>query len=277
MKRFGLSQFSALALKHREELAAHALFNQLETLEDLRRFTESHVFAVWDYMCVLKRLQQLLTCVTVPWAPSLSPRAARVINQAVLHQESGIDPGGAPASHFETYHRSMREIGADTTHIDAVITSIEQGSGFRAELAPEPARSFASNTFRLIERGKVHELAAALCFGREESVPDGLRTLLEVLDEPLPGSYPAPDCYRDGLLGANEGEHTPLALSLLHELCGEDAEKWRDAAVAVDGAVAARLSLWDGIHAKIRRTRSGVRSMLALRDTVPPPLLVGQK
>jgi hypothetical protein len=276
MKRFGLSQFSALALKHREELAAHALFSQLETLEDLRRFMESHVFAVWDYMCVLKRLQQLLTCVTVPWVPPLSARAARVINQAVLHQESGIDPLGAPASHFQTYHRAMREIGADTTHIDAVITCVEQGCGFRAELAPEPARSFAGHTFRLLERGKLHELAAALCFGREESIPEGLRALVELLDEPLPGSYPPADCYRDGLLGANEGEHTPLALSLLHELCGDDAEKWRDAAVAVDGAVAARLSLWDGIHAKIRRTRSGVRSTLAL-DEMVAPLLVGQK
>jgi hypothetical protein len=270
MKRFGLSQFSALALKHREELAAHALFAELETLEDLRRFTESHVFAVWDFMCLLKRLQQALTCVTVPWVPPLSARAARVVNQAVLHQESGIDPRGAPASHFQSYHRAMREIGADTSHIDAVITSVEQGSGFRAELTPEPARSFVASTFRLLERGKIHELAAALCFGREETVPAGLRAVIDLLDEPLPGSYPPADCYRDGLLSASEGEHTPLALSLMHELCGDDAEKWRDAAVAVDGAVAARLTLWDGIHTKIRRTRSGVRSTLALDDMMQP-------
>jgi DUF3050 family protein len=272
MKRFGLAQFSAIAIKRRDELAAHALYRELETREDLRRFMESHVFAVWDFMSLLKRLQQALTCVTVPWVPPLSPRVTRFVNQAVLNEESGIDSTGTYASHFQVYHRAMRDIGADTTHIDAVIASVEQGSGFRAELTPEPARSFVLNTFRLLERGKIHEIAAAFAFGREDIVPEPFRALIESLDAAQPGLYQHVHYYLDGHIGGSEPEHTPVALTMLHDLCGDDAEKWRDAAVAVDSAVAARLSLWDGIQTRIRRARSGVRSSLRLEEMVAPML-----
>jgi hypothetical protein len=272
MKRFGLSQFSAIAVKRREDLAAHALYRELDTLEDLRRFMESHVFALWDFMSLLKRLQQAFTCVTLPWVPPLSPRVARIVNQAVTNEESGVDATGAYASRFQVYHRLMRDIGADTTHIDAVIANVEQGGGFRAELTPEPARSFVSNTFRLLERGKVHEIAAAFAFGREDSLPDGFHELLEALDATQPGLHDKARYFLDGQIGGGDAEHTPLALAMLHDLCGDDAEKWRDAAVAVDSAVAARLSLWDGIHARIRRARSGVRRGLRLNDLVGPLL-----
>jgi DUF3050 family protein len=272
MKRFGLAQFSAIALRRRDDLGTHALYRELETLEDLRRFMESHVFALWDFMSLLKRLQQALTCVTVPWVPPLSPRAARLVNQAVLHEESGVDTAGACASRFQVYHRLMRDIGADTTHIDAVIASVEQGSGFRAELTPEPARSFVINTFRVLERSKIHEIAAAATFGREDALPEGFRRLLESLDAAHSGLFAHARYYLDGHIGTTEADHTATALTLLHELCGEDAEKWRDAAVAVDSAVAARLSLWDGIQTRIRRARSGVRSSQTLDEMVAPML-----
>ena len=49
----------------RQTLLAHRLYPAISTTEHLALFMEYHVFAVWDFMSLLKALQMRLPCVGV--------------------------------------------------------------------------------------------------------------------------------------------------------------------------------------------------------------------
>jgi hypothetical protein len=92
----------------RKRVVTHRLYDSLNTYCAIVTFMEHHVFAVWDFMSLLKSLQRCLTCVTVPWVPIGATGSRRLINEIVLAEESDERLGGY-ASHFEWYLTAMAE------------------------------------------------------------------------------------------------------------------------------------------------------------------------
>jgi hypothetical protein len=235
-------------------LAEHRLYRSFRTVEDLRLFMQSHVFAVWDFMSLLKTLQRGLTSVDVPWLPSEFPRSRRLVNEIVLGEESDVYEGRA-ASHFEIYLEAMRLAGASTAAIDAMLAGIRAGKEWQDALAQSGAsagaQAFVAVTFRRIERGQLHATAAAFTFGREDLIPDMFRGFIRDQDQRLQGRLALFRWYLDRHIEVDGDEHGPMALEMIAELCGEDEARWREATEAAVEAVEARIALWDAIANEI--------------------------
>ena len=111
----------------RAKLISHPLYQTLDSKEKLITFMEDHVFAVWDFMSLIKALQRNLTCVNVPWTPNSNNFSGKLVNEIVLAEESDVDPENNPKSHFELYLDSMNLIGAKTSLINEFVNEINNG------------------------------------------------------------------------------------------------------------------------------------------------------
>ncbi|MEU3611080.1 DUF3050 domain-containing protein [Streptomyces sp. NPDC006872] len=231
----------------RKEVTAHPIYQRIEGREDMAVFLTHHVFAVWDFMSLLKSLQRDLTCVDVPWVPRGSAVSRRLINDIVLVEESDA-LGGGFTSHFELYRAGMDEAGADTTRIDTFLALIGEGhdlpSALRVAQVPAAAAEFVRTTFGIIADRPLHARAAAFAFSREDLIPDMFDQVIkkEGTDRfPLFCDYLARHIEVDG------EEHTPMAMQMVADLCGEDETRWREAVETATLALEARTRLWDGI------------------------------
>ncbi|GAA4027140.1 DUF3050 domain-containing protein [Hymenobacter glaciei] len=235
----------------RQQLLNNGLYQRLETLSDLRRFMEHHVFAVWDFMSLLKALQRDLTCVAVPWGPTPNPATRRLINEIVLGEESDVDPDGRPVSHFELYVQAMEECGANTAPIRRLVAAIAAGStvgqALTAAQVPASVREFVETTFDIINSGQPHAVAAAFTFGREDLIPAMFRQLVGELRARFPGQLDTFVYYLDRHIELDEEVHAPLAEQMVRELCGDDPTCWQECQQVAIRCLEARMVLWDGI------------------------------
>ncbi len=230
-----------------QALAAHPLYGRLQTIADIRIFMQSHVYAVWDFMSLLKSLQRTLTCVDLPWAPSPFPASRRFINEIVLGEESDLYQG-QPTSHFELYLQAMQQAGADTGPIRTMLHRLALGERDPwVGIAPSPAQAFVDSTFRTVRHGSPAAQAAAFAFGREDAIPAIFRALVRDLSRSSGGNLDTFLWYLERHIEVDGDDHGPLALQMVEDLCGHNPELWREATTAAEAALQARLTLWNGI------------------------------
>jgi Protein of unknown function (DUF3050) len=240
----------------RGRLDSHPLYGSLHSVEDLRAFMSSHVHSVWDFMTLIKYLQNAVAPAQWPWQPGADPTVQRFINELVLEEETdeaGPDHPGEFASHFQLYLGAMREIGADADTPQRFV-ELAARNGISAALdsglAPPPALAFNRSTFGFIASGKPHVVAAVLALGREHVIPAMFRAFLArmgVSEQQAPTFH----YYLKRHIHLDEDFHAPLSLRLLLGLCANDPKRIAEAREAAERAVEARIALWDGILATL--------------------------
>jgi hypothetical protein len=249
----GIERLEQAVADARDVVVSHPLYASLDSHEAIVTFMQHHVFAVWDFMSLLKSLQRNLTCVTVPWIPTGPTGSRRLINDIVMVEESD-ELGAGFISHFELYVNGMREAGADTGPVDKLIDLLRGGVEVRDALAragvPKPSVEFAETTWSIIESMPVHCQAAAFAFGREDLIPDMFTQVVAVNERSQRlGTFVD---YLERHIEVDGEQHTPMAMQMLADLCGEDEEKWQACAETVNTALAARARLWDSILEAIK-------------------------
>ena len=237
----------------RQQLTGHSLYANINSIEKLQIFMQYHVFAVWDFMSLLKTLQINLTCTTIPWMPSGSASSRYLINEIVTGEESDVDEDGKRTSHFEMYLDAMKQADAATEHIEEFISLLRAGSSVEEAIneakVNEAASTFVKNTFKTIQSGKLHVQAAVFTFGREDLIPGMFITFVDSLKNNSGQDLTKFIYYLQRHIEVDGDHHSLLGYEMTSELCGNDDEKWREATEAVKDALQSRLDLWGNINA----------------------------
>lgn len=238
----------------------HKIYHHIESLEDLRVFMQNHIFAVWDFMSLLKSLQNRLTCVSVPWVPQGDRLSRRLINDIVLTEESDIERGGGYISHFELYQAALDQVGADSSALNSFLGEILSGEPVPVAIenanAPLPAQAFVKTTWEIIETAETHSIAAAFTFGREDLIPDMFVPIVSELQKHSSDSASLFLDYLERHIQLDSEVHTPMAVRMLANLCGDDEKRWRQAEETAHIALHARVALWNGVVEQIDLARS---------------------
>ncbi|MDG1895166.1 MAG: DUF3050 domain-containing protein [Fuerstiella sp.] len=247
----GYHQLESRLVDLRRDLTNHEVYDRLSTIESLHVLMEQHVFAVWEFMLLLKALQRKLTCVDVPWRATAQSAACRLENEIVLAEESDLGPDGQPASHFELYLAAMKQVGADTRTINHFLHNLEANGGVQCALLstamPSATRNFVATTFEIIDSEDICQIASAFTFGREELLPSVFQQNVCWLNASTDGVLSGFEYYLDRDVELDGDEHGAKARHLMESLCGDDSQKWKAAEHAAVRSLEARKLMWDSI------------------------------
>lgn len=251
-----IQQINKSIQPQKDLLLQHPLYKKVKTLKDLQTFLENHVYAVWDFMSLLKALQAKLTCTTTPWYPTTNPQTRYLINEIVLAEESDLTIDGRRLSHYEIYMEAMEDCGANTAQINLFLSEINSLKNIfvaikTSHLHPK-IKDFLNFTFNVIEHGQAHEIAAAFTFGREDLIPKMFTSIIKSFQENLPNTDLSKLIYYfERHIELDADEHGPMAMQMIDELCENDPQKWKEVEEVSILSLEKRIGLWDAIEEHI--------------------------
>jgi hypothetical protein len=242
--------------EYKNQLLTHSLYEKVKTIEDLHCFLENHIYAVWDFMSLLKALQNKRTCTTTPWLPVGNPQVRYLINEIVVAEETDLAMDGTRQSHFEMYLDAMQQCGATTSVVSEFLENVKNTQNIfvsikQSNLHPN-VKAFLDFTFRVIEEGKAHKIAAAFTFGREDLIPSMFTEILKNFQS----NFPETDLskliyYFERHIELDADEHGPMAMQMISELCGSSETKWSEVEEVSVEALQKRIGLWDAIEEQV--------------------------
>lgn len=245
----------------KQQIIDHKVYSVIKDTDDLQLFMQYHIFAVWDFMSLLKALQNNLTCTSVPWFPVGDADTRHLINEIVVGEESDVDSFGNRKSHFELYLDAMQQCGADTASIEQFVTELKQSGNFESAYTlsqiPAEAKDFVNFTFEIINSKKDYLQSAIFTFGREDLIPDMFLAIIQDMYKEYPENISIFKYYLERHIEVDGDHHSNLALQMTSNLCGDNEAFWKEAEIATIRSLQQRIQLWDGVYKAILQ-RKGI-------------------
>lgn len=237
---------------YKKSLLQHPVYSSIKNIEHLRIFMQHHVFAVWDFMSLVKKLQSSITVVNTPWYAKGSADSRFFINEIVLGEECDVDENNNRISHFELYLNAMKKAEADTSEIELFYSNIQLQ--YPVSLCLElsvtksiAAKYFVANTFEIINSNNIAAVCGAFTFGREDLIPDMFQEVVDNIILINPSKLNTFKYYLQRHIQLDGEQHKHLAFKLISEVCGNNDFKWKEAKDAVIKSLEARIKLWDAV------------------------------
>jgi len=234
----------------KQKIAAHPLFaNKLEP-KQICKFMESHIFAVWGFMSILKSLQKMITPNNLPWIPNKNTNNGLVnfVNEIILCEESDYIEGIGYISHFEIYLLAMKNMGAKTDQLDK-LTSIIADKGYNEKYlddvdASDEVKSFLKHDMEVSMNGTLPEIVGAFTLGREKVIPNMFSYILPAIKETSTAKHLI--TYLERHIDIDGDRHGPLSMKLLDASC--DKNQLTLAYATAVKSLELRLLVWDKVH-----------------------------
>lgn len=246
----------------RQQIINHKVYAAISSPDELKIFMQHHVYAVWDFMSLLKSLQNQLTCTSVPWFPKGDADTRYLINEIVVGEESDVDSEGQRTSHFELYLKAMEQIGCNTNSMKIFVETLQNTGDFQQAFAAAntsfTAQKFVDFTFKIIRSNKAYLQAAIFTFGREDLIPGMFLSMVNDLNRTFPESISQIKYYLERHIEVDGDHHSHLALQMTANLCGENPQFWQEAEQVVVQSLKMRIALWDGVYEEIMAKKSVV-------------------
>ena len=117
-------------------ISKHPLFKNNLDINEIKLFMEAHVFAVWGFMSLLKKIQKKITPQNIPWIPNSNTRngLANFVNEIILGEESDYINGIGYISHFEIYILAMKNINANPNELMKFIKLMKNNNNIVSNL-----------------------------------------------------------------------------------------------------------------------------------------------
>ena len=234
----------------KKSLNSHILFHSRLDRQQLSLFMESHIYAVWGFMSLLKSLQKCVTPNDIPWIPNINTSNGLVsfINEIVSSEESERFSKNKYLSHFEIYLMAMKRLGASTIEINRLLNKCKKNTFSQKmidDLSISPAaKKFLKHDIKISLSNSPPKIIGCFALSREKIIPDMFKYILNVI-EPTDTNKILRK-YLELHISIDSDRHGPLSKKLLNKICVSKKDKI-DAYYEANNSIRYRLKVWDSV------------------------------